>query len=86
VVVFTELMNTKTTFLMVAALAAAALTATPFLTPQQAFASHTQNTGPANGGAGGFALNFASPGGVATADGGRADSSANTFCATVFIC
>jgi hypothetical protein len=79
-------MNTKTTFLMVAALAAAALTATPFLTPQQAFASHVQNTGPANGGAGGTAINFASPFGFASADGGNADSSANTFCATVFIC
>jgi hypothetical protein len=85
VVVFTELMNTKTTFLIVAALAAAALTAAPFLTQGQAFAL-TQTGGPSTGGAGGFALNFASPGGVATADGGNADSSANAVCAIVFTC
>ena len=84
-VVFTELMNTKTTFLIVAALAAAALTAAPFLTQGQAFAV-IQNTGPSNGGTGGFALNFASPGGVETADGGNADSSANAFCLIVFTC
>jgi len=71
---------------MVAALAAAALTATPFLTPQQASASHVQATGPATGGAGGTAINFASPFGSANANGGNADSSANTLCAIVFIC
>jgi hypothetical protein len=85
VVVFTELMNTKTTFLMMAALAAAALTAAPFLTQGQAFAL-TQTGGTSNGGTGGTAINFASPGGVATADGGNADSSANAFCLTVFAC
>jgi hypothetical protein len=86
VVVFTELMNSKTTFLMVAALAAAALTAAPFLTPQQASAFHTQTTGAATGGNAGTAINFASPFGSASADGGNADSSANTVCAITFIC
>jgi hypothetical protein len=85
VVGFTELMNTKTTFLMVAALAAAALTAAPFLTPLQASAVF-QVTGTSNGGTGGNAINFASPFGAANANGGNADSSANAFCAIVFTC
>jgi hypothetical protein len=85
VVVFTELMNTKTTFLMMAALAAAALTAAPFLTQGQAFAL-TQTGGTSNGGTAGTAINFASPFGYATADGGNADSSANAVCAIVFTC
>ncbi len=84
-VVFTELMNTKTTFLIVGALAGGALTAAPFLTQGQAFAV-TQTTGTSTGGNGGTAINFASPFGYATADGGNADSSANAFCATVFVC
>jgi hypothetical protein len=78
-------MNTKTTFLIVAALAAAALTAAPFLTQGQAFAL-TQTTGTSNGGAAGTAFNFASPFGSASANGGNADSSANALCAIVFTC
>jgi hypothetical protein len=77
-------MNSKTTFLLAAAIAAAALTALgPFLaTPVSAQIFG----GSADGGAGGLAFNLASPGANAEANGGFGGDASARACAFTTFC